>query len=246
MKIRKILIDSIPAFLVGAVILYVAVTREQTFLKTLPRLITLVVQMLLVAANRYAFLLGGTNAVLYGVAYYSEGLYFSMISALLISAPIQIFSFFRWGKKQKKRGASAIQLLTMKGRIVTFVLAAVLFVLCYFLLAPFFKDGRYPLLDTVCFALGIVVSVLAAFGYVESQYINLVSILLKIGMWILITLESPENFNYIIISLYNGYRVAQAAVQWTRKYLKNRKETLRNEGTSDSRNPTDSGKPAKQ
>ena len=83
MKIRKILIDSIPAFLVGAVILYVAVTREQTFLKTLPTLITLVVQMLLVAANRYAFLLGGTNAVLYGVAYYSEGLYFSMISAVV-------------------------------------------------------------------------------------------------------------------------------------------------------------------
>ena len=245
MKPKKLLIDSIPALLVGAVILYVAVTREQTVLKTLPTLITLVVQMLLVAANRYAFLLGGTNAVLYGIAYYSEGLYFSMISALLISAPIQMFSFVRWGKKQKTRGASAIGVLTAKGRLITLALATLLFALCYFLLAPFFEGGRYPFLDTVTFSLGIVVSVLAAFGYVESQYINLIAILLKIGMWILITLESPENFNYIIISLYNGYRVAQAAVVWTRKYLKSRKET-QDEDTSDSRDPADCGEPTEQ
>ena len=246
MKIRKILIDSIPAFLVGAVILYVAVTREQTVLKTLPTLITLVVQMLLVAANRYAFLLGGTNALLYGIAYFSEGLYFSMISAVAISAPIQYFSFIRWGRRRKEKGTAELRFLSVKGKMLTLLCASVLFVLCYFLLAPFFKDGRYPFLDTVGFALGIVVSVLAAFGYVESQYINLVAILLKIGMWILITLESPENFNYIIISLYNGYRVAQAAVQWTRKYLKNRKEMLRNGDTSDSRDPADSREPAQQ
>jgi len=52
---------------IAALIIVFAVLREQSFLKTLPTLITLVVLVLLANANRFAFLLGGTNALLYGI-----------------------------------------------------------------------------------------------------------------------------------------------------------------------------------
>ena len=69
--------------------------------KTLPTLVTLAVQILLMSANKYAFLLGGTNAAIYGIVYIITGIPFSAVSALLISFPLQIYSFFNWSKNSK-------------------------------------------------------------------------------------------------------------------------------------------------
>ena len=82
-KMKRALIDYLPMALAAAMIITFAVWKEQTFFKTLPTLVTLAVQLLNVRVNRYAFLLGGINAVVYGIVYLTEGLYFSMISALV-------------------------------------------------------------------------------------------------------------------------------------------------------------------
>ena len=218
MKIRIWLINYIPTLLAAALILYFAILRDQSALKTLPTLITLCVQLLLVSASRYAFLIGGLNALLYGAAYFSEGLYFSTVSAVLISAPIQFFSFIRWGKNRRADNTTKLKRLNGKawGAVITAIAAG--FMLCYFLLAPFFAGASYPLLDTISFTLGIVVSLLAAFRYVESQYISAVSSCLSITMWIMIARSAPENLNYVIISFYNCFRITQAAIKWTKTY----------------------------
>ena len=74
------------------------------------------------------------------------------------------------------------------------------------------------------FTLGIAVSLLAAFRYVESQYISAVSTCISIVMWVMIARSAPENFNYVIISVYNCFRVTQAACRWTKNYSKQTKE----------------------
>ena len=224
MKTRTWLINYIPTLMAAVLILYCTVGLEQSLLKTLPTLITLCVQLLLVSANRYAFLLGGTNALLYGAAYFSEGLYFSTVSAVLISAPIQLFSFIRWGKNRRTDKTTALKRLNGRAWGIVIAAIAVGFVLCYFLLAPFFAGANYPMLDALSFTLGIVVSLLAAFRYVESQYISAVSTCLSIVMWVMIARSAPENFNYVIISVYNCFRVTQAACRWTKTYAKQIKE----------------------
>ena len=223
-KTRKWLINYIPTLMAAALILYFAIAREQSPLKTLPTLVTLCVQLLLVSANRYAFLLGGTNALLYGAAYFSEGLYFSTVSAVLISAPIQLFSFIRWSKHRRTDNSTALKRLNSRAWCIVIAAITAGFALCYFLLAPFFANANYPLLDALCFTLGIVVSLLAAFRYVESQYISAVSTCISIVMWILIARSAPENFNYVIISVYNCFRVTQAACRWTKTYTQQIKE----------------------
>jgi len=226
MKTRTWLLNYIPTLMAATLILYFAFERGQSPLKTLPTLVTLCVQLLLVSANRYAFLLGGLNALVYGVAYFSEGLYFSTVSAVLISAPIQLFSFIRWGKN--RRADSTTTLRRLNGKMWGAVCAAIVggFGLCYFLLAPFFSGATYPLLDALSFTLGIVVSLLAAFRYVESQYISAVSTAISIAMWVMIAWSAPENFNYVIISVYNCFRVTQAAVRWTKNYSEQAKEVI--------------------
>ncbi|MBQ9805926.1 MAG: nicotinamide mononucleotide transporter [Clostridia bacterium] len=226
MKKSKQIFDYLLMAAVAVMIIVFAVLRGQSFLKTLPTLITLAVQMLLVNANRYAFLLGGANALLYGISYLSEGLYFSLISAVVISAPIQFYSFFVWSKN-KDRSRPELKVLGIKRLLPVLAVSLLGWVACYFGLSQFFAGQSYPLLDTYIFAMSITVSILAARQFVDSQYISAVSSMLSLLLWILLTVKDPANFNYIIISSYNLFRIVQAAVTWTKKYFANRKETAK-------------------
>lgn len=214
---KEFWIDYFPMLSASLLIITFAILNKQTFLKTLPTLITLIVQILLVRANRFSFLLGGANACLYALANLSEGLYFSAISAAFISAPIQIFSFFRWSKNKKGNSVDLKRLSPLQLSL-SLLVTLVGWGICIFAFAPFFENASYPHLDSLKFVLGIVVSVLTAFCFVESQYISLFSSALALLVWILLTIRSPQNFNFIIISVYNLFRIAEASVLWTIRY----------------------------
>ena len=175
------------------------------------------VQLLSIAADRRAFLVGGTNALVYGASYFMQNLYFSAFSAVFISAPMQYFSFFRWKKGTKMEGTPLRFMPWYKTAIwVLGTLAAWgLMLLCAYSL---FETAAYPTLDALMFVLGITVTVLAAFGYVESQYLNIVSSVLNLVLWFMISSQNASNINYLVIGCYNLFRVTQASVVWTKKY----------------------------
>ena len=89
-----------------------------------------------------------------------------------------------------------------------------------------FETAAYPTLDALMFVLGITVTVLAAFGYVESQYLNVINCFFSLVLWILYTVCNPANMNYLIISGYNLFRVIQASVNWTLLYCAKKKEAV--------------------
>ena len=88
----------------------------------------------------------------------------------------------------------------------------------YFNCRFLFANASMPLFDSLHFAMGITVSLLAAFRYVESQYFSATSCITTIVMWGLICAEAPEQLNYLIISCYNLYMVVRTAIGWTRHY----------------------------
>ena len=220
---RELFIDYIPTALVAVMIIVFAILKEQSFIKTLPTLITLVVLIMSVRANRYAFILGATNSVLYAIAYLSEGVYFSALSALLISMPIQVLSFFVWSRH--KTDKTRCELLRMRWWQLVIATVALFpaWEICYLSLSSFF-EGTTARLDSLVFVLGILTSVLVAFRFVEGQYFNLVSCAISLVMWILICLDQPNNVNFAIISVYNLFRTVQAAINWTLLYVKQKKE----------------------
>ena len=63
---------------------------EQKILLMIPLYVSLVVGLLQSRANRFAFLLGGANCMIYTVAYLIMGLYGQAFSTLLWSCPIQL------------------------------------------------------------------------------------------------------------------------------------------------------------
>lgn len=218
-RLRLLLLDYIPMILVGTFIIVAAVIEEQSFFKTLPTLITLLVQLLLIRVNRFAFLLGGINSALYGFTFISEGLYFSAASALGVNVPIQLFSFFNWSNHTDGKSNVELKRLSVKKTLVSIIFSLVGFFIGYYLFIPFFEDSTSPVLDLISFVLAFVVLIFGAFRYIESQYISIVSSLISLVIWVAICIENPANLNYVIINLYNLYRAGEAAVIWTKKYM---------------------------
>lgn len=229
MRMKKILMDYLPVFLAGVLIVCFAIHNAQSFIKTLPTLITLGVQLLMCRANRFGFLVGGFNAILYGVIYFGEGLYFSGINAALFSAPVQFFSFANWSKKQTGKNHTALRTMRLRTWIIAMAAALTGWAITGLLLAPFFKDALLPGFDTFLFAWGLVYPVLASLRYVESQYMSAFAGLINIIMWSIICVEQPNNINYLIIGIYGLFMGIKTCVHWTKQY---RQDQIAVEGTS--------------
>ena len=225
---RVLWTDYVPMLLAAILIIFFAVWRGQSFIKTLPTLITLFVQVLMARANRVAFLVGGANAVLYGISYYSEGLCFTALSTIFVSAPVMIYSYFNWGKHEQASKPKILMLNTVK-RLVIIITMAVSWGVCIRFLGDIISTGRFVWLDSLSFVVGLTVTLLSAFGYVDSQYLNLFSCTVTFVMWIAVCIEEPQNINFAVISAYNLFRVTQAAINWTKIYKNGGKE---NENTN--------------
>ena len=217
LKTRDFWLQYFPMGLAGVLIVSLGIAFGQPFYKMLPMLNTLVIMLLSANANRYTFLFGGINAAIYGIVYLSEHVYFSAISAIVISFPMQLFSFFYW-KKRENGGAGTLRVMGWGGRIATLATVAFGSLACYHLLLPYFMNAAFPAVDVVLFTLGIVITVLTAFCVVEAQYLNVASCVLNLVLWFLISSQNPSNINYLVIGAYNLFRVVQGCIVWTRKY----------------------------
>ena len=224
LKKRNLFIDYIPALLTAVLIIVFSCLRQQSFIKTLPTLITLVVQILLSRANRFGFLLGGINALIYGISYFDDKLYFSLISAVLISAPIQIYSFFNWSKKHISANRTKLKMLDTKMKIAMVFLTFIAWFTVFYGFSGLFARAQLPAFDSFSFVAGTIVSLLAAFRFVESQYLSVVSSCVAIVMWVIICVRNPSNINYLIISFYNLFMIVKAAINWTKQYIEDKKE----------------------
>ena len=199
----------------AAVIILFALWQKQSLVKTVPTLITLAVQILLARANRVAFLLGSFNSILYSVGFYDEGLHFQAVLAVAVSAPMQAYSYFNW-KKNTVGELPSLRSLSPPALAFTFLGTAVGWGICYFVLGTRISpDGEFVLLDTLIFALGIVVTLLSAFRYADAQYISLFSSVISLVLWIYICRNYTRNLNYVAISVYNLYMAVRTATAWT-------------------------------
>lgn len=219
---KRLWLDYIPMAFTAALIILLSDWKSQSLLKILPTLITLVVQILLARASRWAFLVGGINSILYALCYFDEGLGFQAFFAILISMPIQIYSYFNW-KRNTVGGTPKLRTLSLYTKIATAVSILAVWLLCQHLLADLISsDGKHVLLDTLLFTLGITVTILSSVRYVDSQYIGLLSSVISLILWITITVEEPCMINYVIISAYNLFKGVNITISWTRIYLKSK------------------------
>ena len=221
---KKIWLEWVPIGVCAVAILTCAFVFGQKWYKVLPTLNTLIILLLSARVDRRSFLLGGLNAAFYGVGYFTEGLYFSVINCLLVSMPLQLFSFFNW-KKHADGNSTKLRTLGWKGEIVVVSLTVVGCLCCHWFLLPFFAGEKQAALDVFLFVIGLVITVLSMLRYVEAPYYNLISSMANLVMWLLICTQNIADLNYLIMAAYSFFRVVQSAINWTKQYQKGKRET---------------------
>lgn len=193
------LISMVAVTFVG--LLISSIWTGQHFLIVLPLFNSLVIMILTSSINRYGQLLGAINSLIYGGVYFYFGLYGIATSTILVNAPIMFITFILWNKKAYKH-STVLKKLSVKQRVIGFMLLLALMLGSFVVLKLINPEGHI-LLDTVISVLGYVIAFLMMFAFVEAYPLSVISGLLNLILFMIMTVEDIKQIPYLIFSLYS-------------------------------------------
>lgn len=226
---KKFIKKNMPSFiLIGITAILITVTGilfNQHFFRILPLYISLFVANLQSRVNRYGSLLGSINSLIYSGVYIYYGLYASVLSALLVSFPIQLLTFIRWNKNKWEKSTV---LRRMKPKYMALLLTgfAVLLVLMWFILPKL--GAQYVFLDSTVTALGTLTSVLTMFAFVEYSFFMVVNCFLNLILYIQMVPDSPDTVTYLVFGVYSFICAIIGAVSVVKIYTAQQNELPEN------------------
>ena len=214
----------------GAAVLVTGILFGQSFLRMLPLFISLFVMLLQSKVNRYGFLLGGLNSLLYAAVYYYYGLYATAAYAVVFSFTLQVITFFRW-KKRSYGKSTVFRKMTWWQRLLGAAgFAAVWFGLVKVL--SLFPEANYSLLDSAHSLLGATVTVLTLFAFIEYIGLQILSGVISVALYVTMLGEKPEQITYLIYAVYALICCVRAAVRIRKLYSEQQNKHIENGGTS--------------
>ena len=203
-------------FLSAAAITITGICFHQSFFRIFPLYVSLVISLLQSKVNRYSNLLGGINSVFYGFVYIYYHLYGSAMYAFLVSCPFQLITFIRWSRNSWGK-STVLKKLTVRQRIFAFIGFAVAWGVMIGILSA--TNEEYIILDCSVTMLGILISILVLFAYIEYTGIMIFSGCVNIFLYITMTLDKPEQITYLIYSLYSFICICAAFSHAKKIYL---------------------------
>ena len=170
----------------------------QRVLLTAPLYVSLVIGMLQSGANRFSYLLGGLNCIVYTVAYIILGLYATAASTLLFSCPIQLITFWRWSKRSYKQSTEFKRL-----KPIHWILGGIVFAICFVLIQFVLKaaSSSYPTLDNLATLVGLTVSILSLLSFREYSWLMPVTCLINLILFFVMAMDDPAQITYLIYAI---------------------------------------------
>lgn len=212
---KQNIVRSIFMLVTAILITVTGILYGQSFLRILPLYISLFVGALQSRANRYASLLGGVNSILYAVVYWLLGLYASAGYALFFSFPVQVATFIRW---QRHKYGTSTEFRRMSGKLRLLVVGAFLLSFLGMGFVLRLAGSSYQLLDNLTSLLGILISILTMFAYIEYTWLMLPSGVISICLHLATMVDHPAQITYLIFSLYSLICVTQQFFRVRRLY----------------------------
>lgn len=181
-------------------ILVTGIIFKQSFWKMLPLCISLIIMFLQANVNRYAFLLGSANTLLYTASYFSMTLYVSAAYALFFSFPLQLVTFFTWNKKTDNN-VTELKRLSKPKLILMLLACTVLWGIMFVVFSLF--DSSYMVLDNTQAILGILATVLCLLRFSEYTFFMILGGIISTVMYVTMLKEMPEQITYLVYTIYS-------------------------------------------
>lgn len=196
MNKARILLLGITAVAIAAT----AVIFKQSVIRILPLFVSLFIMLLQTRANRFAYLLGGGNAILYTIAFFSLGLYGSALYALCVSCPLQIITFIRWSKRAYGN-STILHRLTNKQRLCWLTGGMAVWLLLYLILSA--CGSQYLILDNTVTIIGIIATIFSMLALIEFQFLQLASGIVSCVLYTTMLRDEPAQVTYLIYTAYS-------------------------------------------
>ena len=207
--------------LTGIAILVSGIYFKQEFFLMIPLFVSLFVMSFQSEANRLGSLIGAVNALIYTATYLYMGVYVSAASAIFLSVPLQLATFFNWKKNAYKKTV-VFKKMTTKTRIISLVALLVSWGVSAAILTYF--KYEYAIFDTVTFLLGLAVSVLTMLAYIEYTYLWIISAFTGLIVNIQMVMNNPKETTYLIYGVYALYCVVVAFINVQKFYKEQQNE----------------------
>jgi nicotinamide riboside transporter PnuC len=219
MKKSKVIIIVIT----GIAILTTGILTKQNFFLMVPLFISLFVMSFQSEANRYGSLMGAINSLIYTAAYTYMGVYGSAASALLLSFPMQLMTFFNW-KKHAYKKTVVFKQMSNKMRVTSTVGVLALWAVTALILYKL--KYEYAIFDSILFLLGIIVSVLTMLAYIEYTYLWIVQAVVGLFLNVQMIINDYSQATYFVYGIYALYCVICAFIN-VRKFYKEQQKELK-------------------
>jgi nicotinamide riboside transporter PnuC len=217
MKTHKKIIIAIT----GIAILFAGIFFKQELFLMVPLFVSLFVMSFQSEANRIGSLIGAINAVIYTAAYLYMGVYVSAASAIFLSVPLQLATFFNWKKNAYKKTV-IFKKMSVKARVVALAALFALWGVSAGVLAYF--KYEYAIFDTITFLLSLAVSILTMLAFIEYTYLWIVQAVTGLIVNVQMVVNDPKETTYLIYGVYALYCVIMAFINVQKFYKEQQTE----------------------
>lgn len=223
MKLRGRIFKYVLISLTAVAITVAAVLTKCPVYRIIPLYVSLMVMYLQTKASRFSFLLGGCNALYYGIVYVALGLYGMAMYNAFVACPIQIVTYIRW-KRRTVANATVLKRLTAGQRIGGVLAFAAAWTALYFVLRVF--GSEYLILDNSVTLISVCANVASLLYLIEFPYIQCVSYVVNIALYIQMIRDDARQWTFLIYAVYALVCVVISAVYMQKLYNWQRKENI--------------------
>lgn len=206
------------------VVIASGIIQKQKFFYMLPLCISVFVMLFQSKANRYAYLLGGLNSLIYGAVDASLGLYASAVYDVAFSFSLQIITFFNW-KKHASGNSVVFKKMSVKMRAIT-LLAFVFSAITLFIVLRL-AESKYALLDNLASLLGLLVSILTMLAYIEYSYIWILNAALGVLLKLQVVMNDASQLSHLLFSMYSFCCVIMAFINVRKLYIQQQSDATK-------------------
>ena len=163
-------------------------------------------------------LVGVINAALYGLIMFNTGVYGTAIYNLVYCIPMQIYTFFTWGKNKEGKDRTSISRYTSNQRRIIILFTSL--AICIYYIIATKLNVQFAIVDGISIILGIVGLYLTSKKKIEQWSCFLVSNVAMFALWTVKCVESISNLPMLLMWVIYLVNNSYGLYTWNKKLNK--------------------------
>lgn len=178
--------------------------------------------------NKIGQLFGVSNSLLYGIIMYSNGVFGTSIYNFIYCIPMQIYTFFTWGKDKDGKAKLKVTRHTDGERLLIWLI--ILIVTAAYTVLATRLNINFALIDGLSIILGVAGLYMTSKKKVEQWHMFIVSNIAMIALWGIKCMENINNIPMLVMWFVYLANNMYGLCEWNKKIKKNVEKTRENNG----------------